>query len=125
MNNIESRELDEFFECVYGGTPSPELLEMACDAARRIVEYVVTTDDWFPRNASNMVRIKIQSMLVDYAAGVVNLDRQSEGPDFFGTVTVPGKPLPPELRLRRVKPLTRQLQALRTRKNGWQSNGRH
>ena len=108
----------------YGGEIPLDILDLCYLASRQIKTYIETNDDTFGNQRIDMVRLKIQAMLIDLAAEVVRVDRTTEGPCFFGAV-IERKPLPPELRTsRKPPPLMRQLQVLRVRRNGHR-NGRH
>lgn len=68
-----------------GGPPPAEIMELCREVSFVIEEVVKDPDLWFRMPRLNLVRLIIQSKLLDMAAEVVRLDRQREGPDFFGT----------------------------------------
>lgn len=93
-------DLNRAMEAYYGDTPSPELMELCREVSFDVMEIMRDPDLWFRLPRIDLVRLMIQERLVRFAAAVVRMDRQEEGPSFFGTVDQefnyePAKPKPP------------------------------
>jgi hypothetical protein len=79
-------ELEDWAAQIWGGMPPPEMLEAAHKLACWLKDYMIDSDDFFGNAYPvDMVRIRIQYKLMELMCEAVRIDRQIEGPSFFGT----------------------------------------
>ena len=82
---MELPDLDEWAERIWGGVPSPEIMELCSQVSFEVMEAVSDPDLFFRHQRVDLVRLVIQHLLMQVAAEAIRLDRQS-GPTFFGTI---------------------------------------